>query len=182
LKKFTHRAFIWAVVSCVAFALKDVVVVESARADVQQDVGRVFELNAKIRPGMTLEAVNKFLGPPAEKHVMKNKDKGKGKTEDTIDDTSFAVTRYMWLHGEMGVEIYEMDRVAYKVNIMLPCGSAKETSRAMDALTRQGSLRYGSMPRFDSPNGHYYWVENGVRFSFSKYDQTTVLSSCTKMR
>ena len=150
------------------FVLNLVALGESAFADVQQDVGRIFELNAKIQPGITIEAVNELLGPPAEKASM--------------SDKASAVTRYMWLHGEMGVEIYEMDNAAYKVNITLPCGSAKETSRAMDALTRQGNSRYGSMPRFDSRTGQYYWIKNGVRFSFSKYNQTTVLSSCTKMR
>ncbi|MDR1977519.1 MAG: hypothetical protein LBQ42_02170 [Synergistaceae bacterium] len=156
----------WAILCCVA--LSAALPVEMAFADIQQDVGRIFELNAKIRPGMTIDAVNELLGPPAEKYVMSAK--------------ASAVTRYMWLHGEMGVEIYEMDDVAYRVNITLPCGSAKETSRAMDALTRQGNSKYGSMPRFDSRTAQYYWIGNGVRFAFSKYDQTTVLSSCTKMQ
>jgi hypothetical protein len=157
---------VWGVVFSLALGL--VVLAESASADIQQDVTRIFELNAKIPPGMTIEAVNELLGPPAEKYAM--------------SANASAVTRYMWLHGEMGVEIYEMDDVAYKVNITLPCGSAKETSRAMDALTRQGNSRYGSMPRFDSRTGQYYWIKNGIRFSFSKYNQSTVLSSCTKMR
>jgi hypothetical protein len=152
----------------VAFSLvlNVILLAESAFADIRQDVGRIFELNAKIQPGMTIEAVNELLGPPAERHVMKGS----------------AAVRYMWLHGEMGIEIYEMDDAAYQVNITLPCGSAKETSRAMDALTRQGNSKYGSMPRFDSRLGQYYWVRNGVKFSFSKYNQTTVLSSCTNMR
>lgn len=171
MKKFTNAALILAMalalsmVNGAAFSfVLNGVGAESAFADTRQDVGRIFALNAKIRPGMTIEAVKNLLGPPA------------------VHDKSLAAARYMWLHGEMGVEIYEMDDVAYKVNITLPCGSVKKASQAMDALTRQGNVRYGSMPRFDSQTGHYYWVENGVRFSFSKYDQTTVLSSCTKMR
>ncbi|MDR2180374.1 MAG: hypothetical protein LBP21_08690 [Synergistaceae bacterium] len=168
LLSLAGRVFALTTVRCAAFSfvINAVLLAGSAFADVQQEVARIFELNAKIRPGMTIEAVNELLGPPAEQYVMKDK----------------AVTRYMWLHGEMGVEIYEMDDSAYRVNITLPCGSAKETSRAMDALTRQGNSKYGAMPRFDSRAGQYYWIKDGVRFSFSKYDQTTVLSSCTKMR
>jgi hypothetical protein len=172
LKKLASRTFgltcyaVFFFVSSVA--LNVVLPAESAFADVQQNVSRIFELNAKIRPGMTIEAINELLGPPAEKRAM--------------GDTTSVVTRYMWLHGEMGVEIYEMDDAAYKVNITLPCGSAKEAAKAMDALTRQGNAKYGSMPRFDSKSGQYYWVRNDLRFSFFKYDPTTVSSSCTKMR
>ena len=131
-----------------------------------QDVDRIFELNAKIRPGMPVENLNELLGPPLEEYKMTNGASG--------------VTRYSWLHGEMGIEIYVMDSAAYRVNITLPCSNAKDTLRAMDALTRQGNSKYGSMPQFDHTKGEYYWVRDGIRFAFSKYNQTTVLSSCTQ--
>jgi hypothetical protein len=161
--RFVETKFVPMAMCCLAFALalNAAVWPEGAFADTQQDVTRVFELNAKIQPGMPIETANALLGAPAEKYAMKDK--------------ASTVTRYMWLHGEMG-------GAAYKVNITLPCGSAKGVSRAMDALTRQGNSRYGAMPRFDSKTGEYYWVRNGLRFSFSKYDQTTVSSSCTKMQ
>jgi hypothetical protein len=133
-----------------------------------QDVQRIFELNAKLRPGMTIEAVNKLLGPPADEHLMSG--------------VTPALTRYVWLHGEMGVEIYELDGAAYRVNITLPCGSASGVSRALDALTRQGRDKYGAVPSFDYGTGQYYWVQDGIRFAFAKYNQTTVWSSCTRVQ
>jgi hypothetical protein len=62
----------------------------------------------------------------------------------------------------------------------LPCKNAPDTSRAMDALTRQGSSKYGEIPRFDRAANEYYWTREGLRFAFSKYNQTTVLTRCTK--
>jgi hypothetical protein len=86
----------------------------------------------------------------------------------------------MWLHGEMGIEIYELDGTAYRVNITLPCGSGPGALQALDALTRQGREKYGTLPLFDYAAGQHYWIRDGVRFAFSKYNQTTVLSSCTR--
>jgi hypothetical protein len=119
---------------------------------------------------MTIDAINELLGPPADKYSMSG----------TMDDT--ALTRYMWLHGEMGIEIYELDGSAYRVNITLPCGSGPGALQALDALTRQGREKYGTLPSFDYAAGQHYWIRDGVRFAFSKYNQTTVLSSCTRTR
>ena len=129
-------------------------------------MNRIFELNAKLRPGMTIEAINELLGPPAEEYSM--------------SDTAPDLTRYMWLHGKMGIEVYELEGFAYRVNITLPCDSGPDTLRALDALTRQGREKFGAVPSFDYATGQYYWVQDGVRFAFAKYNQTTVLSSCTK--
>ena len=136
-------------------------------ADVSQDVSRLFELHAKLMPGMTIEALSEMLGPPADNHVL-----GKNTSH---------VTRYAWLHGEMGIEAYEVEGVAYRVAITLPCGSGKNQLRALDALTRQGRLKYGSMPLSDPKKNEYYWVIDGIRFAFSRYNNTTVLSSSTKV-
>ena len=141
----------------------------AAFADISRSVTRVFELNAKLRPGMTIDAMNELLGPPAEEYRMGG-------------DKASTVTRYSWLHGEMGIEAYEVEGAAYRVDITLPCGSGLDALRAMDALTRQGRTKYGNMPRFDQATSQYYWVRDGVRFAFSKYNSTTVLSSCTRAR
>jgi hypothetical protein len=137
-----------------------------AAADVRGDVERLFTLNAKLRPGTSLDALNKLLGPPAEAHRVTG-------TED--------LTRYSWLHGETGVEIYCMEDVAWRVHIMLPIGNERDISRVMDALTRQGQERYGVLPSFDRGRGEYYWTGGGVRFGFSKYNSKTVRSSCTAL-
>ncbi|MDR1875434.1 MAG: hypothetical protein LBQ90_10550 [Synergistaceae bacterium] len=132
-------------------------------ADVRRDVERLFELNAKLKPGMPLDALNSLLGPPAGEHQVTG-------AED--------LTRYSWLHGEMGVEIYCVRGVAYRIDIMLPVGNEKDVPRALDALTRQGQARYGVMPSFDRRTGEYYWTGGGVRFGFSKYNSKTVRSTC----
>ena len=137
----------------------------STYADVMQDVNRLFELHAKLVPGMTIEALNKMLGPPAENHTLMG---------------NASVTRYAWLHGEMGIEVYEVGGAAYRIAITLPCGNNRNQLRALDALTRQGRSKYGSMPSADPLKNEYYWVKDGVRFAFSRYNQTTVLSSSTK--
>ena len=138
----------------------------AANADVQQDVNRLFELHSKLAPGMTIEALNEMLGPPAENHALGN--------------NANQVMRYAWLHGEMGIEAYEVEGVAYRVAITLPCGSDKNQLRALDALTRQGRVKYGSLPLSDPRKNEYYWEKDGIRFAFSRYNKTTVLSSCTK--
>jgi len=135
-------------------------------ADVLQDVNRLFELHDKLKPGMTIEALNEMLGPPAGNH--------------SLGGNASSVTRYAWLHGEMGIEVYEVEGVAYRVTITLPCENNKNQLRAMDALTRQGNLKYGSMPKADPSKNEYYWVKDGIRFAFSRYNQTTVLSSSTR--
>jgi hypothetical protein len=141
---------------------------EAAWASVPQDVARLFELNAKIRPGMTIDAINALLDFPAR--------------EDKIGDKSPAITRCMWLHGEMGIEVYAVEGAAYNVSMTLPCKDATDALKAMDALTRQGASKYGHMPQFDRATGEYYWNRDGVRFAFSKYDKTTVLTRCTETR
>ena len=137
-------------------------------ADVLQDVNRLFELHAKLKPGTTMEMLNEMLGPPAENH--------------TLGGNASAVTRYAWLHGEMGIEAYEVEGVAYRVAITLPCGSNLNQLRAMDALTRQGRSKYGSLPLADPRRNEFYWERNGIRFAFSKHSQTAIMSSTTRVR
>ena len=137
----------------------------TAYADARQDVNRLFELHAKLAPGMTIEALSEILGPPAENHALRG---------------NASVTRHVWLHGEMGIEVYEVDGVAYRVAITLPCGNNKNQLRVLDALTHQGRSRYGSMPLSDPRRNEYYWVKDGIRFAFTRYNQTTVMSSSTK--
>jgi hypothetical protein len=140
----------------------------AAEAGAPEDVARLFELNTKIRPGMTIDAINDLLDFPARK--------------DAIGDKSPPITRYMWLHGEMGIEVYAVEDAAYSVSMTLPCGDATGALKAMDALTRQGAAKYGHMPQFDRTGNEYYWTRGGIRFAFSKYDRTTVLTRCTKTR
>jgi hypothetical protein len=176
MKRFSGRnpRALWALLFLGAMgALAD-----AAWAGIPEDVARVFELSGKIRPGMTLAALNELLGPPAR--------------EKQLGGTP-AVTRYMWLHGEMGIEAYFAagagagggegeENPAHRVNIVLPCRSGAGALKAMDALTRQGQSKYGSIPRFDHTAGEYYWIADGVRFAFSKYDRTTVLCASTRER
>jgi hypothetical protein len=117
---------------------------------------------------MTIEALNELLGPPAEEHALSDKASG--------------VTRYLWLHGEMGIEVYEVEDAAYRVDITLPCGNAANAQRALGAMTREGNVRYGGMPSFDRGRDQYFWIRDGVRFAFSKYNATTVMSSSMKVR
>lgn len=138
----------------------------AAFANIEEDVGRVFELHAKLKPGSSPDSLNELLGPPAQSGPA-----GAG-TED--------VMRFMWLHGEMGVEAYCIRDVAWKISITLLLRSEKDVLRAMDAFTRRGRSVYGSMPRFDYTTGEYYWVGNDGRFGFSKYNATTVRSSRTQ--
>jgi hypothetical protein len=138
----------------------------AASAGVPEDVARLFELNTKIRPGMTIDAINVLLDFPARK--------------DEIGSQSPPITRCMWLHGEMGVEVYAVEDLAYSVSITLPCKNATDALKAMDALTRQGASKYGRMPQFDRASGEYYWLRGGMRFAFSKYNKTTVLTRCTE--
>jgi hypothetical protein len=141
---------------------------EETFADIWQDVNRIFELNAKLHPGMTIDALNELLGPPADEYCMSG--------------TTPELTRYMWLHGEMGIEVYELEGTAYRVNITLPCDNSAGALRALDALTRQGREKYGAVPLFDYATGQHYWIQDGIRFAFSKYNQTTVFSSCMRVR
>jgi hypothetical protein len=115
---------------------------------------------------MTIDSINVLLDFPAH--------------EDKIGDSAAPITRCMWLHGEMGVEVYALEGSAYSVSITLPCKNAADALKAMDALTRQGSSKYGDMPRFDRASSEYYWVRGGIRFAFSKYNKTTVLTRCTE--
>ena len=137
----------------------------AAHADVLHDVNRLFELHAKLKPGMTIETLNEMLGPPAANHALGEK--------------ANHVTRYAWLHGEFGIEVYEVEGVAYRVAITLPCGNNKNQLRALDALTRHGRSKYGSMPLSDPKKNEYYWERDGIRFAFSRYNKTTVFSSST---
>ena len=136
-----------------------------AAIDPTKDAGRLFELHAKLPPGMTISAMNELLGDPAEEHTVGG---------------SSGVIRYMWMHGEMGIEAYFTKEAAYRIAITLPCQNEKNVLRMMDALTRQGNSKYGSMPQFDHTKGEYYWVRDNVRFAFSKYNSTTVSSSMTR--
>jgi hypothetical protein len=117
---------------------------------------------------MTVGAINALLDFPAR--------------EDKIGGKSPVITRYMWLHGEMGIEVYAVEDAAYSVGITLPCKDAAGALKAMDALTRQGASKYGHMPQFDRVLGEYYWIREGIRFAFSRYDKTTVRTRCTKTR
>lgn len=152
--------------TCISVAVFFFALGTSAFAGVQEDVGRIFELNAKLKPGMHLDLLNELLGPPAQMYQMGGGAQG--------------VVRYMWLHGEMGIEIYCMQDIAHRVHITLPLQSEKDAPRAMDALTRRGQSQYGSMPQFDHVTGEYYWIGNGIRFGYSKYNSNTVRSSCVK--
>ena len=136
-----------------------------AYADISQNVNRLFELHTKLTPGMTIEALNEILGPPDESHALGG---------------NVPVIRYAWLHGGMGIEAYEVEGAAYRVAITLPCDNNQNRLRALDAITRQGYSKYGSMPLADPGRNEHYWVRNGIRFAFSTYNQTTVLSSSTK--
>jgi hypothetical protein len=150
----------------VFWAMLLVLIGGAAYGDALGDVNRLFELHSKLMPGMTIAALNELLGPPAS-----NTSLGKGD-----------VTRYAWLHGEMGIEAYEVEGSVYRVTITLPCDNDKSFLRAMDALTRRGRETYGSLPKSDQRKNEYYWVRDGVRFAFSKYNKTTILSSCTVTR
>jgi hypothetical protein len=162
MKKRARRGFLTRL-ACAIVSIVIVMALSAEGADgFWQDVTRIFDLNAKLRPGMTIDAMNELLGPPADEYSMGD------------------LTRYMWIHGEMGIEVYELDEAAYRVNITLPCGNASGVARALDALTRQGRDKYGAVPLFDYATGQYYWIQDGIRFAFAKYNQTTVWSSCTR--
>ena len=137
----------------------------TAYADILQDVNRLFELHAKLRPGMTIDALSAILGEPDESHDLRG---------------SASITRFAWIHGRKGIVAYEVEGVAHRVAITLPCGSNQNKLRALDALTRRGHSIYGSMPMTDQIRNEFYWVRDGVRFAFSRYNQTTVLSSSTR--
>ena len=127
---------------------------------------RLFELHGKIRPGMSLEAITKLLGSPADSGAV----------------GSDGVVRYIWLHGEMGVEVYEWEDAAYQVSLTLPCGNAADADRLMGELTGRGKQKYGSTPLYERAQSYYYWERDGVRFAFSKYNKTTVKSFCRMAR
>ena len=139
-----------------------------AYANAQQDVNRLFELHAKLMPGMTIEAISEILGSsPAANHAVGG---------------NASITRYTWLHGEMGIEAYEVEGTAHRVTITLPCGSNKNQLQVLNDLTHRGYSKYGSWPLSDPTKNEYYWVKDGIRFAFSRYNQTTVLSSVTRAR
>ena len=152
--------------SLTATALAIVILAGPAYADVLQGVNRLFELHSKLRPGMTIEALNEILGPPLESRAL--------------GGVASAVTRYAWLHGEMGIEAYELDGFTYRVAITWPRGSHQNQLLALDALTRRGQSIYGSMPRADTRRNEFYWVRDGIRFAFSRHNQTNVFSSSTR--
>lgn len=158
LQRSFSTVFLYAVAACIIIA-------SPAFADPGEDVTRILELNSKLKPGMHLDLLNELLGPPAGMHQM-------GGTQKAV--------RYSWLHGEMGIEIYCVQDTAYRITITLPFGNGKDMPRAMDALTRQGQSKYGGMPRFDHTSGEYYWIRDGIRFGFSKYNSNTVRSTCTQ--
>jgi hypothetical protein len=117
---------------------------------------------------MTLDAINDLLSFPARK--------------DKIGGQGSGVVRYAWLHGETGIEVYAVEDVARSVSVTLLCQDAAGALRTMDALTRQGVLKFGRMPQFDRASSEYYWIREGMRFAFSRYDKTTVLTRCAKAR
>ena len=163
IEKIIKKTFLAALTALIVFATT--MPVDTAHADIAQDVRRLFELHAKLTPGMTIEALSEILGQPAESHALRG---------------NSSVTRYVWLHGTKGIEIYEVEGLAHRVVITLPCGNSQNQSRAMDALTRQGYSKYGSMPRAYSRRNEFYWVRNGIRFAFSRHNQNTVLSTITR--
>ena len=134
--------------------------------EAQRRVTRLLELHGKIRPGMGLDAIKALLGPPAETGTV-----GSG-----------VAARYVWLHGEVGIEVYEREKTAYQVSITLPCGSAAGADRLMGELTGRGRQKYGSSPLYERAQSYYYWEGEGVRFAFSKYSKTTVKSFCRAAR
>ena len=134
-------------------------------ADIVQDVGRLFELHAQLRPGMAIEALNQILGQPDDSHELRG---------------NAPITRHVWLQGVKGISIYEVDGVAHRVAITMPCGSRQNQLRALDALTRQGQARYGSLPRPDVRRDEHYWVIDGIRFAFSRHSHYAVLTSGTR--
>lgn len=146
-------------------ALSIAVTVGAARADIVQNVSRLFELHAQLTPGMTIEALTQILGTPDDSHVLR------GNTP---------ITRHLWLQGVKGISIYEVEGLAHRVAITLPCGDRQGQLRALDALTRQGQARYGSLPRADMRRDEHYWVRDGIRFAFSRQGQNAVSSSTTR--
>jgi len=149
-----------------ALALFSAALASVSAADVRGDVERIFELNAKLKPGMSIEALNELLGPPEGEHRVSG-------TEELV--------RYSWLHGTMGIEIYCIRDAAYRVNITLPLERERDVPRALDALMQRGRSQYGVMPAFDRVTGEYYWTGGGVRFGFLKYNSGTVRSSCSAL-
>ncbi|MDR2528506.1 MAG: hypothetical protein LBD04_05775 [Synergistaceae bacterium] len=142
-----------------------------ARGEESGQARRLFELHEKIRPGMSLDAITKLLGPPADSDAVGGNAVPSG-----------AATRYIWLHGEIGIEVYEWENAAYQVSLTLPCGSAVGADRLMGELTGIGRQKYGSTPLYERARSYYYWERDGVRFSFSKYNKTTVKSFCGMAR
>ncbi|MDR1730982.1 MAG: hypothetical protein LBR61_02705 [Synergistaceae bacterium] len=163
--RFPHKIFFRKLVLCLAGAA--LLYALPSFADAREDAERIFALNAKLRPGTSLNVLNQLLGPPANEHRVTG-------MENLI--------LYTWLHGEMGVEIYCTGDVAHRVSITLPLPSEREVPRALDAITRRGRSQYGVMPAFDRTTGEYYWTGGGVRFGFSKYNARTVRSTCIALR
>jgi len=137
----------------------------AAYADIAQDVRGLFELHARILPGMTIEALSAVLGPPIESHAVPG---------------STPVMRYVWLQGVKGVVAYEVNGAAHRISVTLPVGDNQNQNRALDSLTRQGQARYGSLPRSDSSRGEHYWIRDGIRFAFSRHNQNAVRSTATR--
>ncbi len=84
------------------------------------------------------------------------------------------VLRISWLHGETGVEVYFLKEKVYRVVLARNFEIPLEMARALDGLTRQGNLKYGHMPSFDTAQGEYYWIHNGIRIGFAKNSPMSV--------
>lgn len=107
----------------------------------------------KLKPGMTYEEVEELLAPAADSHAVGG---------------DAALVRRAWLHGDFGVEIYFLHGKAYRIDVMSSFSHEIDALRAMDELLQIGRRRYGSVPRFDTSLGEYYWIDGPYRLSYAK--------------
>lgn len=139
-----------------------------ANAGVAEEISNLFVLFSQLRPGMPLEEVKSLMGPHEEETLTGNK--------------AVPLKRTVWLKGETGIEVYSVEALVHKVNITLHFSQQQDTLKALDSLTRQGSVKYGSMPQFDHSAGQYYWVVGQTRLGFSKYSSTAIISTFSKSK
>ena len=136
-----------------------------ARAN--EAVDQFFALSAKLQPGMSKPEMEKLLGPPAEERII---------------DREKSLVRSSWLHGEMGVEGYYLKGKIYRVTLSRRFEKSADAVHALDVLTRQGSVRYRSMPHFDPIQAEYYWIAGSMRFAFARDGANAVRVSSTETR
>jgi len=137
----------------------------AAYADMAQEVRQIFELHQRFTPGMPIEAFIDALGPAEASHAVSG---------------PAAITRYVWLYGIKGIVVYEVEGRAHRIEVTLPCGTNQNMLVALDALTRQGRDIHRHWPMGDTRRGEHYWIRDGVRFSFGRYNETTVRTSSTR--